>query len=78
MGKLMRSQVVRHLRESAAQTSHLSAGAATERSAPEINVCCHGQEAGEGVRSCYKSLSMGSAHKHMEMFLNPSEFGMKS
>lgn len=54
MGKLMRNHVVRHLRENAAQGSHLSAAAAADRSAPEINVCCHGQEAGQEVRSCYK------------------------
>ncbi|CAL8469510.1 g9051 [Coccomyxa elongata] len=46
MGKLMRSHVVRHLREG------IAAGQPPQgqRAAPEINVCCHGQAAGDEVR----------------------------
>lgn len=45
MGKLMRSHMVRHLREG------ITAGQPPpgQRAAPEINVCCHGQAAGDEV-----------------------------
>lgn len=56
MGKLMRSVVVRNLREG------LGAGTGGgevphERTAPEINVCCHGQEAGDEVQRMAFSMS---------------------
>ncbi|EIE21518.1 hypothetical protein COCSUDRAFT_66927 [Coccomyxa subellipsoidea C-169] len=47
MGKLMRSHVVRHLREGIAQGDQPPPTAGT---APEINVCCHGREAGDEVK----------------------------
>ena len=47
MGKLMRSTVVRNLREGMGPSG---AGEAPQaRKAPEINVCCHGQDAGDEV-----------------------------
>ena len=47
MGKLMRSTVVRNLRESVGPGR---AGEAPQaQRAPEINVCCHGQDAGDEV-----------------------------
>ena len=47
MGKLMRSTVVRNLREG---MEHQFAGEAPQaQQAPEINVCCHGQDAGDEV-----------------------------
>ncbi len=47
MGKLMRSVVVRKLREGLPPGEE---GAPQEKVAPEINVCCHGQDAGAEVR----------------------------
>ena len=47
MGKLMRSMVVRNLREG---MKPQGAGEAPQaQKAPEINVCCHGQDAGNEV-----------------------------
>ncbi|CAL5229778.1 g13167 [Coccomyxa viridis] len=46
MGKLMRSVVVRNLREALPRGDQGPA----EKAAPEINVCCHGQDAGDEVR----------------------------
>ena len=47
MGKLMRSTVVRSLREGMAPQG---AGETPQaQRAPEINVCCHGQDAGDQV-----------------------------
>ena len=47
MGKLMRSTVVRNLREGMGPPG---AGEAPQaQRAPEINVCCHGQDAGDEV-----------------------------
>ena len=45
MGKLMRTVVVRNLREGLPRAEQ----AQREVAAPEINVCCHGQEAGDEV-----------------------------
>lgn len=47
MGKLMRSVVVRKLREGLPPGEE---GTPREKIAPEINVCCHGQDAGTEVR----------------------------
>ena len=46
MGKLMRSVVVRNLREALPRGEQPP----QERAAPEINVCCHGQDAGDEVQ----------------------------
>ena len=45
MGKQMRRVVVRNLREGLPQGQN----ALRQRTAPEINVCCHGQDAGAEV-----------------------------
>ena len=46
MGKVMRSVVVRNLREALPRAEQ----APQEKAAPEINVCCHGQDAGDEVQ----------------------------
>ena len=47
MGKMMRSVVVRNLREALPRGQQPPP---QEKVAPEINVCCHGQDAGDEVR----------------------------
>ncbi len=55
MGKLMRSVVVRNLREALPRGDQGPA----EKAAPEINVCCHGQDAGDEVgRPALRALAL--------------------
>lgn len=53
-GKMMRSAIVRKLREASAAAAAAAAaaagGAAEEAAALEANVCCNGREAGDDVR----------------------------
>ena len=73
MGKVMRSVVVRNLREALPRAGQ----APREKAAPEINVCCHGQDAGDEVRWHVPSLTV-LAPMHVPVFAENLHIALQS